>query len=162
MQRKVKHRQSADLNQTKVTPHTRPSHEAAHDGSLINPDPNKKYVLAPMDDQHPMNWSYYESMGYSIELCSKTAQDGPRIRMGDRAEPGKPLKWKGNVLLSCSLERAQEIFESGPTGLTGQNYYDKLMKQIQRNELEKRVNVQGTREELEVSGLDQPGSVFRE
>lgn len=160
MQRKQRpHRQSPDLNQTKVTPRTRPTHEAAHDGSLVNPDPTRKYVLAPMDDQHPMNWQYYESMGYEVV---KRTPDGVKIRMGDNGKVGDPLKWRGNVLLSCSAERAQEIFESGPTGLTGQKYYDKLMEQIRRNELEKRVNVHGTREELDVSELEQVGSVFRE
>lgn len=161
MQRKpAKHRQSPDLNQTKVTPRTRPTHEAAHDGGLVNPSPEKKYVLAPTDEQHPMNWVYYEAMGYKIENAEK---DGVRIRMGDRVEIGKPLKWRGNVLLSCSLERAQEIFESGPTGLTGQKYYDKLMNQIRRNELEQRIKVPGTEEHYE-SDLEQVGmqGVFRE
>lgn len=160
MQRtKRPHRQSPDLNQTKVTPKTRPTHEAAHDGSLVNFNPEVKYVLTPTDEQHPMNWQYYESMGYTICLAEK---DGVRIRMGEKAEIGKPLKWRGNVLMSCTKERAQEIFEVGPTGLTGQKYYDKLMTQISRNELEKRVNVQGTREEFDVSELEQVGSVFRE
>lgn len=153
------HRQSPDLNQTKVTPRTRPTHEAAHDGSLVNADPTRKYVLAPMDDQHPMNWQYYEAMGYEIV---RREEKGVKIRMGDNGKVGDPLKWRGNVLLSCSAERSQEIFENGPTGLTGQKYYDKLMEQIRRNELEKRVNVHGTREEFEVSDLEQVGSVFRE
>lgn len=160
MQRRQRpHRQSPDLNQTKVTPRTRPTHEAAHDGSLVNAKTEGKYILCPTDDQHPMNWMYYESMGYSIVNAEK---DGVRIRMGERAEIGKPLKWRGNVLMYCSPERAQEIFEVGPTGLTGQKYYDKLMVQIRQNQLEKRVAVDGMQEIVDVGELEQVGSVFRE
>ena len=148
----VRHRQSPDLNQTKVTPKTRPTHEAGHDGQLIRPDPERKYVLAPKDTQHPMSFQYYVSIGYRLEDATP---DGVRINLGEPVVDGQPLAWRGNFLLSCSLERAEEIFLNGPTGLTGQNYYDKLMRKIKQNELEKRVNVSGVREEVEISELEQ-------
>ena len=164
MQRRpARHIQSPDLNQTKVTPRTRPVHEAAFDGSLIKADPNKKYVLAPKDEQHPFGYQYYESIGYTMELAAK---DGVRIRMGTKALDGKPLEFRGNFLMSCSKERAQEIFEVGANGMTGQKYYDKLMHNIKMGNLEKRVPIQGLQEQWEVSDLEQhgmpQGGVFRE
>src|SRR6187399_1354920 len=105
------HRQSPDLNQTKITPKTRPTHEAGHDGQLINPDPEKKYVLAPKDVQHPQSYQYYRDIGYELELC---VPGGTRIRLGEPAIDGQPLAWRGNFLLACSKERANEIFLNGP------------------------------------------------
>lgn len=156
----VRHRQSPDLNQTKVTPKTRPTHEAGNDGQLYRADPNRKYVLAPKDTQHPMSYEYYIAMGYRLE---EATPDGVRIRLGEPVVDGKPLGWKGNFLLSCDLETAQRIFLEGPTGMTGQNYYDKLMSKIRRNELEKRVQVTGLIEEqMDISELEQnPAPVFR-
>lgn len=164
MQRKARsHRQSADLNQTKSNPKTRPSHEAFNDGALINPKTDCKYVLCPKDVQHPFSYQYYEGMGYQIVTAEK---DGVRIRLGTTPVVGKPLEWKGNVLMSCSLERATEIFLSGPTGNTGQLYYDKLMQQIKQGNLDKRSNLQGLQENYEISDLEQNASpdngVFRE
>lgn len=156
----LKHRQSPDLNQTKVTPRTRPTHEAGHDGQLIAPDPERKYVLAPKDVQHPMSFEYYIAMGYALE---EAKPDGVRIRMGEPVVVGQPLAWRGNFLLSCSKERAEDIFLNGPTGLTGQNYYDKIMGKIKRNELEKPLHVSGMREEVDISELEQnpAQAVFR-
>lgn len=155
----VRHRQSPDLNQTKVTPKTRPTHEAGHDGQLIKPDPERKYVLAPKDVQHPMSFEYYVAMGYRLE---EATPEGVRIRLGEPVVVGQPLGWRGNFLLSCDLETAERIFLSGPTGLTGQNYYDKLMNKIKSNDLERQVHVRGLREEVEISDLEQNSApVFR-
>jgi hypothetical protein len=156
----VRHRQSPDLNQTKVTPKTRPTHEAGHDGQLIKPDVERKYVLAPKDVQHPMSFEYYISIGYRLE---DAVPDGVRINLGEPVVLGKPLAWRGNFLLSCDKERAEDIFLNGATGLTGQNYYDRLMSKIKRNELERRVPVGGTREEVDISELEQnpAQAVFR-
>lgn len=148
----TRHRQSPDLNQTKVTPKTRPTHEAGHDGQLYRFDTEKKYVLAPKDAEHPMSYEYYQSIGYQLE---EATPDGVRIRLGTTPVIGKPLEWRGNFLLSCSKERAEEIFLNGPTGLTGQNYYDKLMSKVKRNELEKTINVPGLIQDVEVSDLEQ-------
>lgn len=148
----VRHRQSPDLNQTKVTPKTRPTHEAGHDGQLIKPDPERKYVLAPKDVQHPMSFEYYIAIGYRLEDATP---DGVRIRLGEPVVVGQPLAWRGNFLLSCDAERAQEIFLNGPNGLTGQNYYDKLMHKIRRNDLERPMHVTGLREEVDISELEQ-------
>lgn len=153
MQRSARaHRQSPDLNQTKVTPRTRPTHEAGHDGQLIKPDPDVKYVLAPKDVQHPMSFEYYIAMGYTLV---EAQPDGVRIRMGEPVVLGQPLAWKGNFLLSCTKERAEEIFLNGATGMTGQNYYDRLMGKIKRNELEKPLHVAGLREEVDIGDLEQ-------
>lgn len=154
----IRHRQSPDLNQTKVTPKTRPTHEAGNDGQLYKADPERKYVLAPKDPQHPFSYEYYIAMGYRLEDATP---DGVRIRLGEPVVDGKPLGWKGHFLLSCSLERAEEIFLHGPTGLTGQTYYDKLMSKAKRNELEKPIHVGGMREEVDIGDLEQNIPVFR-
>lgn len=155
----VRHRQSPDLNQTKVTPKTRPTHEAGHDGQLVKPDPERKYVLAPKDAQHPMSYQYYISIGYRLEDCTP---EGVRINLGEPPVDGQPLAWRGNFLLSCSKERAEEIFLNGPTGLTGQTYQDKLMNKIKRNELEKPMHVPGLLQEVDVGDLEQnQAPVFR-
>lgn len=155
----VRHQQSPDLNQTKVTPKTRPTHEAGHDGSLSNAKVDRKYVLAPKDVQHPQSFEYYLSIGYELELATP---DGVRVRLGEPVVIGSPLGWRGMFLLSCSKERAEEIFLNGPTGLTGQNYYDKLMKKIKGDDLEKKVNVAGLIQHVEVGDLEQnPAPVFR-
>lgn len=148
----VRHRQSPDLNQTKVTPKTRPTHEAGHDGQLIKPDPERKYVLAPKDSQHPMSYEYYVSIGYRLEDATP---DGVRIRLGEPVVVGQPLAWRGNFLLSCDLETSERIFLTGPTGLTGQTYYDKLMGKVKANTLEKPVHVPGMREEVDIGELEQ-------
>lgn len=150
--RVLRHRQSPDLNQTKVTPRTRPTHEAGHDGQLLRADPERKYVLAPKDPQHPMSYEYYLSIGYELE---KATPDGVRIRLGEPIVQGENIGWRGNWLLSCSKERAEEIFLNGPTGLTGQNYYDKLMGRIKRNELEDPVHVSGLIKQVDIGELEQ-------
>jgi hypothetical protein len=157
------HVQSPDLNQTKVTPRTRPTHEAGHDGQLKNADPNKKYILAPKDENHPFSYQYYESIGYTLELAAK---DGVKIILGTTPIIGKPLEWRGHALLSCSKEHANKLFLEGPTGMTGQNYYDGLMSQIKRGALEKRSHVPGLTEQWDVGELEQNAApeegVFRE
>lgn len=161
--RAIRHRQSPDLNQTKVTPRTRPTHEAGHDGQLIGADPGRKYVLAPKDTQHPMSFELYLSHGYRLE---EATPDGVRINLGEPVVVGSPLGWKGNFLLSCSKERSDEIFLSGPNGMTGQNFQDKLMHRIKRVNLEAPVSVAGLQMNHEVSDLvqnsDPSEAVFRE
>lgn len=160
--RVLRHRESPDLNQTKVTPRTRPTHEAGHDGQLVKPDTTRKYVLAPKDPQHPMSFEYYLSIGYRLE---EAVPDGVRINLGEPVVIGNPLSWRGNFLLSCSEERAREIFLTGPTGLTGQNYYDKLMDKIKGNKLEGPVQVPGVQMQHDIGDLEQnpdpSGAVFR-
>lgn len=154
-----RHRQSPDLNQTKVSPKTRPTHEAGHDGQLIRPNPDVKYVLAPKDTQHPQGFEYYVSVGYELVLAEP---EGVRIRLGEPVVNGAPLSWRGNFLLQCSKERADEIFLHGVTGLTGQTYQDKIMTRIQRNQLEKPMNIPGLIQEHDISELEQnPAPVFR-
>lgn len=131
MQRRhPKNIQSPDLSMTKVTPRTRPAHEAGHDGQLINPSLDKKYVLVSREDWNPMNVDYYLAMGYEMEICTP---DGVRIRMGEKPVVGSPLGWRGMTLMSCSKERADEIFQVGPNGNTGQAYMDKLMAKIRKD-----------------------------
>lgn len=154
MQRvRAKNVQSPDLYQTKVTPRSRPVHEAMHDGKLINPDPQKKYCLVPKSDEHPMNYQYYQSLGYEVEIA---APKGVRIHMGSPAKDGSPLCMRELVLMSCSIENAQKLFESGPNGMTGQKYYDNLMSRIRRDPTNKKSNeiIPGLREQYDISDPD--------
>lgn len=142
-----------DLHQTKKTPRTRAVHEAAHDGKLINGDPAKKYVLVPKNDEHPLNYAYYQSIGYEIEYCKP---GGVRINMGSPAKDGQPLTMRELVLMSCSAEHAQKLFEEGPNGMTGQKYFDTLMNRIRRNPTDKKPNeiIPGLKEMYDVSTDD--------
>lgn len=151
--RNAKNIQSPDLHQTKVTPRSRPVHEAMHDGKLINGNPQKKYVLVPINDEHPMNWQYYESLGYQVEKAEK---DGVRIHMGTPAKIGEPLRMRELVLMSTSLENAQKLFEVGPNGMTGQKYFDTLMSRIRRDPTNKKSNeiIPGLREQYDISDPD--------
>lgn len=154
MQRVIKKDiQSPDLTQTKVTPRTRPAHEAGHDGQLKNFDTEKKYVLCDSNDKNPMGYQYYQSIGYDFELCVK---DGVRINLGSKPIEGKPLEWRGMVLMSCSKERADEIFRVGPTGNTGQEYFNKLMQRIQSNPTNKKPHeiIPGLTEKYDINDPD--------
>lgn len=153
--------QSADWTNTKANPRSRPAHEAGHSGALINADPNKKYVLVPKADNVEFNYSYYQDMGYQVELKTK---DGVKIHLGTNVGEGKPLEWRGNVLMSCSAERAKEIFEKGPTGNTGQNYFNTLMQKIRKDPTDKKPHerVQGLREYYQINDPDDINSgIFR-
>lgn len=151
--RNAKNIQSPDLHQTKVTPRSRPVHEARHNGTLINADPKKKYVLTSSVDNWDNNWQYYEAMGYQVEKCEK---DGVRIHMGTPAKIGEPLRMRELVLMSTSLENSQKIFEVGPNGMTGQKYYDTLMARIRRDPTNKKANeiIPGLREQYDISDPD--------
>lgn len=149
MQRvRSKNIQSPDLHQTKVTPKSRPVHEAMHDGKLINGDPQKKYCLVPKNDEHPLNYQYYQSLGYEIEVATPK---GVRIHMGSPAKDGQPLCMRELVLMSTSLENSQKLFESGPNGMTGQGYYDKLMSRIRRNPTDSKQIIPGLQEQYDIS-----------
>ena len=151
--RNAKNIQSPDLYQTKVTPRTRPVHEAMHDVKLINADTKKKYCLVPKNDENPLNYQYYQSLGYEIEVA---APKGVRIHMGSPAKDGQPLCMRELVLMSTSLENAQKLFEVGPNGMTGQKYHDTLMTRIRRNPTDKKSNeiIPGLREQYEISDTD--------
>jgi len=154
MQRKnAKNIQSPDLHQTKVTPRTRPVHEAGHAGQLKNADPARKYVLVPMLDNVDQNHEYYQSIGYQIEECKPK---GVRIHMGSPAKDGQPLRMRELVLMSTSLENAQKLFEEGPNGMTGQKYHDILMSRIRRNPTNRKQNeiIPGLREQYDISDPD--------
>lgn len=156
-------RQSPEYHQTKYTPRTRPVHESAHDGQLMNADPNKKYVWAPVDDNHPMNYAYYESMGYNKEICEK-GKDTLKIHLGAPSKVGDPYRFRDMVLMSCSKERADEIFQKGSGGNTGQEYFDKLMARIRRNPTNKKPHeiVPGLHETYDISDPDElNNNVFR-
>src|SRR5688572_18357585 len=124
-----------------------------HDGKLIGADPTRKYVLVPKNDEHPQNYQYYMAMGYEIETCKP---GGVRIHMGSPAKEGQPLTMRELVLMSCTQEQAQKIFEVGPNGMTGQKYYDTLMSQIRKNPTERKPNeiVPGLTERYDISDPD--------
>lgn len=151
--RNAKNIQSPDLHQTKVTPRSRPVHEARHNGTLIGADPKKKYCLVSKLDENPMNYQYYESMGYEIEVAKP---GGVRIHMGSPAKDGQPLCMREMVLMSTSEENAQKLFEVGPNGMTGQKYYDTMMARIRRDPTNKKANeiIPGLREQYDISDPD--------
>jgi hypothetical protein len=138
-----RHRMTPDANQvdqSKLTPRTRPVHASRSSGQLEKADPKKKYVMVSKKAEDDLSYVYYKSIGFDFE---KKTKDGVRIFQGTDVKEGDPLEWRGLVLMSCSLERAHEIFMHGPSGSTGQVYQDKVMQKIKQGRLEKRVDVDG-------------------
>lgn len=154
MQRKpVRYVQSRDLNQTKFTPRSRPAHQSQHSGQLINADPEKKYVWAPIDERNPFSWAFYESMGYQPEMVQK---DGKlKVVLGSKPVVGKIHEWGGMYLMSCSKEHADKLFMEGPTGNTGQQYQDRIMATIKQGNLERRERISGLQEVMEFGDLEE-------
>jgi hypothetical protein len=76
---------------------------------LINPDPSKAYVLAYKGDSI-CGRSYYQALGYEIELHSET---GVRLRAGSTGQTGEEMEWMGHVLMSCSKERKAQMDAAG-------------------------------------------------
>lgn len=144
-----------DTHQTKYTPRTRPAHQAAHSGALVNADPQKRYCLVPTNVNHPMGITFYKSRGYEVEL-NTGEKDCVKIIMGTEVKTGEPLTWQEMVLMSVSEERANEIFLKGDTGSTGQEYFDMLMRRIQRNPTLKRPNevLPGLHESYDINNPD--------
>jgi hypothetical protein len=96
---------------------------------IVNKDPQKKYVLAWQADD-VTGASYYESLGYDIELYR---DGGPRLAAMRKAQPGEAMVFRGCVLMSISLEAYNELQKFGEEGNTGQAWADSIEKRIHKS-----------------------------
>jgi hypothetical protein len=96
---------------------------------ILNKDPDKWYVLVPL-----LGVEYgpdlYESMGYRIEKWDGT-ETGTNLQGGKHSrKKGDALQTRGVVVMSCSMERHNELVAHGDDGESGQEMADILEKQI--------------------------------
>lgn len=72
--------------------------------ALINPDPERHYVIANPNDELS-GVSFYESLGYQVERKSK---DGVRLAVGKTVAEGDVLTVLGGYLMSCPKQLKAE------------------------------------------------------
>jgi hypothetical protein len=155
-QKKRRYAQSQEINQVKFTdakrgPRSRPVHAAAFAGDVLNGEPGVHYVKANGGEEEDFNVEYYESIGYEVVKASK---GGVRVKQGGKVTIGQPITWRGMVLMSCTKDRHDEIFNNGADGNTGQAYFDNIMLRANKGMLEKRINVPGMYQQEEFSLLE--------
>lgn len=117
--------------------------------AVKNRDPNKHYVLVSnsSDDQGP---EYYRDIGYEPEVYG--GPGGVCLRGGRTTrDPGQVIEMRGHTLMSCSLERLQEIEQYGADGDAGQQMAD---------EIESRLSLNRTRGRDALRGLGVQGEEF--
>lgn len=89
---------------------------------ISNQDPDKTYILAYQAQIHGSGATYYEALGYDVEL---RREGGPMI-MGAKCKMGEPIEYLGHVLMSVSNERRAEIELHGVGGGGGQLRADQV------------------------------------
>lgn len=99
-------------------------------GGLINPNPERKYVRANKVGHYGLE--FYEWLGYEVEVL---AENGVRLAgvHGTKlktSQLGEPITYMDTVLMSCSLERWDEIQRIGPNGDKGQELADIMEARI--------------------------------
>lgn len=106
----------------RIDPKPRPTNGVHTSTLLKDKDPNKKYVWVNLADSNAL--STYEALGYIVE----EQRDGGPHHMGGKLnrKNGERIEWRGNLLMSISLERAMEIEKYGPDGDSGQDLADKI------------------------------------
>jgi hypothetical protein len=96
---------------------------------ILHKDPNKWYTLVPkLGDVCGLD--AYEARGYSIEKWDGQP-NGTNLRGGKHSRrKGDVIESNGMVLMSCSMERHNEIVNFGEDGAGGQQMADVIEKQI--------------------------------
>lgn len=111
-------------------PVQRPTNGGSTYFDLVNPSPDKEYrwvyKAAP-----EMGVDYYEAIGY----VPVQAQDGGvRARVGKKLASGAFIESRGHLLMETTKERAQEIFEHGEDGGSGQSMADAIERKMCNSE----------------------------
>lgn len=96
-------------------------------GTVVNPNPNKKYVLAYVAsaEQGP---AYYESIGY--HRVNFTNKSSTHMSGGDVARQGDACTYRGHLLMEIDLELWKQIEMYGLDGRSGLAMHDKRMSEI--------------------------------
>jgi len=93
---------------------------------ILNPEPDRHYVMVREDDQI-MGVEYYEYLGYEVE---KHFKGGPKLKIGKTARDGEPIRFMGSVLMSMDQKMYDDLVQYGAFGSGGQLAADELEKQI--------------------------------
>lgn len=111
----------------RIDPAPRPTDSVHSWTKLKNKDPGKKYCWVSLTDTN-QGVDYYSAMGYEPEL---SRSDGVQPQGGRLTrKPGEQIQFRGNLLMSCSLQRSIEIDEVGPDGDSGQRAADAIEDRI--------------------------------
>lgn len=94
--------------------------------ALENADPNRKYVWV---SRNKLTLAEYRRMGYVPETIREGGVQAAGEEL-DLSHQGKQVEACDHVLMSVSAERAQDIFERGPFGASGQKLTDAIDKKI--------------------------------
>jgi hypothetical protein len=103
-------------------PQPRPINAGSPYFELTNQNAAHRYVwVFKAAPEHGVD--YYEGMGYEVVQYT----DGDvKPRIGKTMKAGQVVESRGHVLMRTTAERAQEIFEVGDDGMSGQQGADKI------------------------------------
>lgn len=97
---------------------------------VINRDPNRHYVLVSVGADEGPDW--YESIGYQVDVYG--GEKGLKLKGGKvNKTVGEPIEVRGHLLMSCSMERKEEIDRYGADGDSGQEHADEIERRLSLN-----------------------------
>ena len=107
-------------------PSPRPVNAGSPYFELTNPEPERRYVwVSKSAEEHGI--SYYEGMGYEPV---QYRLNGVKGRLMKALKPGDVIESRGMVLMQTTVERAQEIYEHGDDGQSGQAGADDVERRM--------------------------------
>jgi hypothetical protein len=109
-------------------PKSRPMNGAQAWGALRNPDPTKKYVAVYMNDDN-QGPEYYSWMGYT-PVEQEAGEDALQWKGGKTVTVGDQLINRGHMLMEIDKDKADDIAQYGPDGVSGQENADAIDEQI--------------------------------
>lgn len=107
-------------------PTPRPINGASTYFALVNPSPDKEYRWI-YKAAAEMGVDYYEAIGY---VPVQYTEGGVRARVGKALKPGAFIESRGHLLMEIEKDRAQEIYENGEDGDSGQAAADIIEKKM--------------------------------
>lgn len=132
-------------NTVRKDPAPRPINAGSPYFELTNREPGRHYVwVYKAAAEHGVD--YYEGMGY--EPVQYT-EGGVKGRIGKALKPGAYIESRGHLLMQTTAERAQEIYEVGDDGASGQRGADAIEARMFQTkkaiaELSKRVQLRSS------------------
>ena len=117
---------AAKKTSVRKDPAPRPINSGSPYFELSNADPERRYVWV-FKAAAEMGVDYYEGLGY--EPVQYTP-GGVKSRVGKALKPGDYVESRGHVLMQTTKERAQEIYEFGEDGVSGQRAADEIERRM--------------------------------
>jgi len=107
-------------------PVTRPINAGSPYFELTSPQPDRKYVwVYKAAPEHGVE--YYEAIGYTPVQYRR---GGVKARVGKMLKPGNFVESRGHILMECTAERAEEIYQFGEDGNSGQAAADVIERKM--------------------------------